>query len=85
MPGPVVYVAVAISAVAAAMAFKEVRGLGFLHTTDPAHCTTISSSTILISVQGSPLGGRALVDAEGLDLTCILHPHRHHLLMMMMM
>jgi hypothetical protein len=33
MPGPVIYVAVAISAVAAVIVFKEVCTFYFLHTT----------------------------------------------------
>jgi hypothetical protein len=76
MPGPVVYVAVAISAAAAVIVFKQVG-----HSCTPfcrcAHRMPVSSSMTLIYVPTGPPGGR---DAEG-DLTCILHPHhrRPHL------
>jgi hypothetical protein len=75
MPGPVVYVAVAISAVAAALVFKEV-GRSYTILAGPLIVMAVSSSMILIYVQSCPPGKR---DAEG-DLTCI-HPHhrRPHL------
>ena len=75
MPGPVVYVAVAISAVAAALVFKEV-GRSLHHSCRSAHRVAVSSSMILIYVQRGPPGGRG---AEG-DRTCIRPHHRqpHH-------
>ena len=73
MPGPVVYVAVAISAAAAAIVFKQVS-----HSSTPfcrsTHRMAVSSYMILIYVPSGPPGGR---DAEG-DLSCILHPHHRH-------
>jgi hypothetical protein len=75
MPGPVVYVAVAISAAAAIIVFKEV-GLSCILLAVPFIDMAVSSSMIPIYVQSCPPGRR---DAER-DLTCI-HPHhrRPHL------
>ncbi len=74
MPGPVIYVAVAISAVAAVIVFKEVSRFFILQVACSTHRTAISSSMILISVQGSLPGG----NVRGLDLTRILFLHHPH-------
>lgn len=84
MPGPVIYVAVAISAVAAVIVFKEVCLFVSLTLRGyRAHPMAISSFTTLISVQDSP-PGRTLVNAGKPDLICILYPLRRRPLLKVM-
>ena len=87
MPGPVIYVAAAISTVAVIIVLKEVCAFWTL-LVYITHLTMrpVSSYLILMSVQGSLPGGRmSPVDADELDSRNMVSPQHHHSLLKVIM